>query len=175
MIIRITLESHKLTQIIEKYFDDGGCFVATNYTSAEDYKEFMNNILKWLPFNSDESANKIAQCWNTYSGSDIRRNEGELLDPIQFIPKTSKNEQYLKQYQKIESMDNLERWFMGKIQPGNRNNQLLKFALCLVDSGLLYPEVEARVKNFNSKLLEPLSEEELNNSILVTTAKRYKN
>lgn len=143
--------------------------------TPEDYKEFMNNILKWLPFNSDESANKIAQCWNTYSGSDIRRNEGELLDPIQFIPKTSKNEQYLKQYQKIESMDNLERWFMGKIQPGNRNNQLLKFALCLVDSGLLYPEVEARVKNFNSKLLEPLSEEELNNSILVTTAKRYKN
>ena len=44
MIIRITLESHKLTQIIEKYFDDGGCFVATNYSSAEDYKEFMKNV-----------------------------------------------------------------------------------------------------------------------------------
>ena len=139
----------------------------------EDYKEFMNNVLKWLPFQSDEAANQIAKKWESYDKTTIVRNDGKLLDPFPFIPKTSRNEQYLKAYQKIESMDNLTRWFASRMQVGDRNNQMLKYALCLKDSGLPYEEVESRVLAFNKQLKNPLTENEIRNSILVTTAKSY--
>ena len=61
MIIRITLESHKLTQIIEKYFDDGGCFVATNYSSAEDYKEFMKNVESYNRYSMSPQRTKLKE------------------------------------------------------------------------------------------------------------------
>lgn len=139
----------------------------------EDYKEFMNNVLKWLPFQSDEAANQIAKKWEAYDKATVVKNDGKLLDPFPFIPKTSRNEQYLKNYQKIESMDNLTRWFASKMQIGDRNNQMLKYALCLKDSGLPYEEVESRVLAFNKQLKNPLTENEIRNSILVTTAKAY--
>lgn len=139
----------------------------------EDYKEFMNNVLKWLPFKSDEAANQIAKKWEAFDGARVETNEGKLLDPFPFIPKTSRNEQYLKSYQKIESLDNLERWFAQRMQVGDRNNQMLKYALCLKDTGLSYDEVEKRVLWFNKQLKSPLTEAEIKSSILVTTAKAY--
>lgn len=140
---------------------------------SEDYKEFMNNVLKWLPFKSDEAANQIAKKWEAFDGARVETNEGKLLDPFPFIPKTSRNEQYLKSYQKIESLDNLERWFAQRMQVGDRNNQMLKYALCLKDTGLSYDEVEKRVLWFNKQLKSPLTEAEIKSSILVTTAKAY--
>ena len=140
---------------------------------SEDYKEFMNNVLKWLPFKSDEAANQIAKKWEAFDGARVEINDGKLLDPFPFIPKTSRNEQYLKSYQKIESLDNLERWFAQRMQVGDRNNQMLKYALCLKDSGLSYDEVEKRVLWFNKQLKSPLTEAEIKSSILVTTAKAY--
>ena len=140
---------------------------------SEDYKEFMNNVLKWLPFKSDEAANQIAKKWEAFDGARVEINDGKLLDPFPFIPKTSRNEQYLKSYQKIESLDNLERGFAQRMQVGDRNNQMLKSALCLKDSGLSYDEVEKRVLWFNKQLKSPLTEAEIKSSILVTTAKAY--
>ena len=58
-------------------------------------------------------------------------------------PKTSRNEQYRQQNQKLESLDNMERWFANRMVPGNRNNQMIKFALCLVDAGWDLPSVQA--------------------------------
>ena len=138
------------------------------------YKEFMNNVMAWLPFKTDESANQRSKKWESFPGGQIKYNlEGELLDILPFIPKTSRNEAYRDQIRKLESLDNLERWFAARIAQGNRNNQMIKYAYALVDSGMSYPDVTARVLGFNKQLSNGLTEEELQATILQSVAKRY--
>lgn len=147
----------------------------------EDYKEFMNNILNWLPFHSDEGTNSRVKKWESCSkgscfGQNINftYNEGVLLDPLPFIPHTMRNERYQKENKKaIENLDNLARWFAIRISIGNRNNNMIKYALALKDSGLPYPEVEARVLGLNKQLASPLSSEELSNTVLKSVAQGY--
>lgn len=141
---------------------------------SEEYKEFMNNIMGWLPFKTDDSANQRAKKWETFDGGSFFYNpEGELLDALPFIPKTSKNAEYTKNFQQVQSLDNLERWFAQRIASGNRNNQMLKFALALVDTGLNLMDVSAQVHAFNGKLNNPLDKDEIDSTIMVTVAKRY--
>lgn len=148
-----------------------------NYTlqlDADEYKEFMGNIVNWIPFKTDEEANQRSRKWGSHFAGEYYYNlEGELLDVLPFIPKTSKNEQYRKDFQAIGSMDNLERWFAGRIANGNRNNQMVKFALALVDSGLDLITVQSRVLAFNAKLSNGLDVDEINNTVMRTVAKRY--
>jgi hypothetical protein len=92
---------------------------------------------------------------------------------LAFIPKTSKNEAYRQQFQQVQSLDNLERWFAQRMSQGNRNNQMLRYALALVDSGMTLLDVGKQVKAFNSKLQAPLPESEIDATIMVTVAKRY--
>lgn len=147
-----------------------------NYTlefSNDDYKEFMNNIIKWLPFKIDETSNQASKKWLSNDKGQIFKNDGECLDALRFIPRTSRNEQFEKDYSKIESMDNLERWFASRMVPGNRNNMMYKYAMALVDSGLDFNEVSERVKKFNKQSGCNLSTEELNGSILTSIAKKF--
>lgn len=139
----------------------------------DEYREFMNSILAWLPFKSDEGANQRARKWMTCAGSTHMYNEGKLLDALDFIPKTRRNDEHRKTYQALENLDNLERWFAQRIATGSRNTQMIKYALALVDSGMNLVEVQGQVHSFNKKLSDPLSEDELDNTVLVTVAKRF--
>ena len=140
----------------------------------EEYKEFMQGIFAWLPFKTDESYNKREKKSETFEGGTYHYNlEGETLDALDFIPKTSRNEHHRQQHQKLESLDNLERWFAVRIASGNRNNHMLKFALALVDSGMDLIPVRDNVHAFNKKLNNPLTESEIDSTIMVTVAKRY--
>jgi len=139
----------------------------------DDYRDFMENIVKWLPFAVDESANQRSRKWMSNDKAIVYYNTTDrLLDVLPFVPKTAKNEQFQKEFVKLESLDNLERWFAERIASGNRSNQLIKFALALVDNGMTYNEVEQSVLNFNRKLSEGLDESELRRTVLVTVAKR---
>lgn len=142
---------------------------------SDEYKEFMNSFMEWLPFETDESANQRAKKWETFEGGSYHYNQGALVDALDFIPKTSRNESYRLNSQKLESLDNLERWFAQRIAAGNRNNQMIKYALALVDSGMTLPEVQTRVLEFNKIISNGLSEDEINSTIMVTVAKRYVN
>lgn len=140
----------------------------------EDYKEFMNGILGWLPFATDESANQAEKKWECFHGGSFFRNEeGKLLDVIPFIPRTSMNDKYQQGFKAVESLDNLERWFASRIASGNRNNQMIKFALALVDNGMSLLEVSRQVHAFNGKINNPMDEEEIDSTIMVTVAKRF--
>ena len=142
--------------------------------NQEDYKSFMNNIFSWLPFKSDEAANQIAKKWSSHAGGELRVNKTDiLLDPTEFIPNTLRNDTFISSQKKINSMDNLERWFAGKMEQGNRNNLFLKYALCLVDSGYSYDVVAQKVYAFNKKLKDKLPDTELENTVLVTARKKY--
>lgn len=147
-----------------------------NYTlefSNDDYKEFMNNIIKWLPFKIDETSNQASKKWLSNDKGQIFKNDGEFLDALKFIPRTSRNEQFEKDFSKIESMDNLERWFASRMVPGNRNNMMYKYAMALVDSGMDFNTVSERVKKFNKQSGCNLSADELNGSILTSIARKF--
>ena len=141
--------------------------------TIEDYKEFINNIRTWLPFEIDEATNQICKKWLSNDKAQYITNEGELFDALKFIPRTSRNEQYQKEMAKIENLDNLERWFASNMAQGNRNNLMFKYGMALVDSGLSFEDVSAKIKSFNKQINCGLSEEELEKSILVTIAKKF--
>lgn len=139
---------------------------------GEEYKEFMANILNWLPFKVDESANQRERKWLANDQTQYHYNDGALLDVLKFVPKTSKNEQYAKDFQSVANMDNLERWFAERMSTGNRNNTLLRFAMALVDSGISYLEIEGRVLNLNKQIQNPLTEDEIRNTVLISVAQK---
>ncbi|AVO23145.1 DNA primase [Xanthomonas phage RiverRider] len=141
---------------------------------ADDYKEFMNNIMKSLPFTSDEAANQRAKKWETFDGGEYHYNDGVIFDALKFIPKTSKNEQHQAEFKKIENLDNLQRWFAARInETGNRNNNLLRYAMTLVDNGLPLIDVQNLVLSFNQMLEAPLDDPEIRSTILVSVGKKY--
>lgn len=141
--------------------------------SLNEYKEFMDNLLKWLPFETDECANQASKKWSCHEGGVLIQNEGVLLDALKFIPGTSRNDQYKKEMSKIADMDNLERWFATRMVEGNRNNHMFKYGMALVDAGLSFEEVSSKIKHFNKQLNNPLPVDELEKSVLVTIAKKY--
>jgi hypothetical protein len=141
---------------------------------SAEYKEFINNVIEWLPFPVDESSNQRSKKWMTHDAGTYHYNlNGELLDVLKFIPKTSRNEAYQAQSKELQSLDNLERWFAQRISDGNRNNQMIKYALALVDGGMGLSQVNKQVHDFNKKMNSPLSEGEIDTTILTTVAKRY--
>lgn len=137
---------------------------------ANDYKEFMNNIYEWLPFEVDTQTNQRSRKWLTHAGS-CEYNQGTLLDALLFIPKTSKNEERKKVILDQQSLTNLERWFIGNTGTGNRSNQLIKYALMLVDSGMSIDSIRNNVIALNSKLADKMDDAEILSTIVVTAAK----
>lgn len=169
-----------MTYTTKRHTDDENRFrliLPMNYyleLDQDEYKEFMNSVMEWLPFRTDESANQRSKKWMSCDTGSYHYNlDGELLDVLDFIPKTSRNEQHKRENQQLESLDNLERWFAQRIASGNRNNHMIKYALALVDSGMDLVNVQKQVHAFNQKLNTPLPEEELDNTVLVTVAKRF--
>ena len=138
----------------------------------DDYREFIRNIMDWLPFKVDESAIDRCRKWQTFSQGSYHINlEGKLFDILPFVPKTTRNEQRVQETKELGSLDNLERWFAQRIAEGNRNNQMIKFALALVDSGMPYIDVEQKVLEFNAKLSNGLAVDELQRTVLVSASK----
>lgn len=137
---------------------------------AKDYKEFMSNIYEWLPFEVDTATNQRARKWLSHDGT-YEYNEGDVLDALPFIPKTSKNEERKELMNSQHSMDNLERWVINNIGDGNRNNLLLRYAMILLDGGFDLDAIRSRVMDLNNKIADKLDEAEIFSTIMVTVAK----
>ncbi len=137
------------------------------YLDGNDFKEFMKNIFDWLPFPVDTQTGQRSRKWESFNHH-YKNNDGELLDCLPFIPKTSKNDERQNLFQTQQSLDNLERWMVNHIGDGNRNNLLHRFAMVLVDAGNSLEEVRSKVLSLNSKISDPLSEVEITTSIMTT-------
>jgi hypothetical protein len=145
----------------------------TNFELAldvKDYKEFMANLFEWLPFEVDSATGQRARKWLSHKGNYFYQ-EGNLLDVLPFIPKTSKNEEHKKIINDLQALDNLERWVINTTGDGNRNKQLHRYAMILVDAGFDFEGVRQRVTSLNDKLPDRLTESELLSTILVTVGK----
>ena len=136
-----------------------------------DYKEFMTQILEWMPFASDPSTDQREKKWFTHPGQHYD-NDGILFDALRFIPKTKKNEDHRQVITSQASMDNVERWIFGHITAGNRNNMLARFAFSLVDGGYDINTIQSKVMALNARLEDPLGEGELMRSVMSTVAKK---
>jgi hypothetical protein len=138
--------------------------------AKSDYTEFMRNVFEWLPFDVDTSTVDRCRKWLSHPGS-YEYNDGKLLNSLLFIPKTAKNDERKKFIADNNSLSNMERWFCNKTGVGNRSNQLIKYALMLVDSGLDFNTVQAHVFSLNNKLQDKMTEAELLSTVLSTTHK----
>ena len=137
---------------------------------AKDYKEFMANIYDWLPFEVDTQTDQRARKWMSNEGT-FEYNDGEILDALPFIPKTSKNEERKALMTSQQSMDNLERWMVNHTGDGNRNNMVLRYAMLLVDAGFDFEGVRSKVMSLNDKLPDKLEEMEVMSTVMVSVAK----
>lgn len=137
---------------------------------AKDYREFYKNVLEWLPFAADEQCGQRCKKWLSHDGH-YEYTDGELLDALPFIPKTSKNEDRKVLLNSQQSMDNLERWVINNIGDGNRNNMLLRYAMLLIDAGFGLDAIHSKVTDLNNKIPDKLDEIELMTTIFVTVSK----
>ena len=144
--------------------------------SGNEYKEFMNNIYDWLPFEVDRQTNQLSRKWLTNDGTHIDNpGVGEVLDALQFIPKTKIAEKQKQFLNKSGSLSNLERWFAAKAEEGGRNNMLIRYAYCLIDLGKSIEDIRDRVLALNSKIEEPLSETEVLTTVIFSASKKLQN
>lgn len=174
---KLLLKGYKfLLYTTKRHTDDENRFrilLPINYElqmDAKDYKEFMANIYEWLPFEVDTTTNQRSRKWLSHNGH-FEYNEGEVLDALPFIPKTSKNEVRKQLMNSQQSMDNLERWVINNIGDGNRNNMLLRYAMILLDGGFDFEGIRTRVMSLNDKIADKLDEVEIMSSIMTTVMK----
>ena len=137
---------------------------------SSEYLDFITNVLEWLPFEVDAQANQRARKWATHTGQHWT-NEGELLDVLPFIPKTSKNDERKRRVADLATLDNLERWFVDRTGMGNRSNQLIRYAKMLVDTGMDYSTIQSKVMALNNKIPDKLDEAEIMATVMVTVGK----
>lgn len=144
--------------------------------SSSDFKEFMDNLFDWLPFESDYQTSQRSRKWLTHnsveSGGEYFENDGELLDSTLFIPMTRKSEELRAEISGNSNITNLERWFFSQAVKGNRNNTLARYAFVLLDKGHSESDIVKHVKEFNKRLPNPLAVDELDNTILKSIGKK---
>ena len=174
---KLLLKNYKfLLYTTKRHTDDEHRFrivLPINYElelDAKDYKEFMANIDEWLPFEVDRATNQRARKWLSHDGH-YEYNDGDVLDALPFIPKTSKNEERKLLLDSQQSMDNLERWVINHIGDGNRNNMLLRYAMLLLDAGFDFEGIRVKVLALNDKIPDKLDEAELMSTVMITVAK----
>lgn len=143
------------------------------FDSTEEYREFLDNIYAWLPFDVDTATKDPCRKWACNGGATVIANEGRPLDTLKFIPRTSKCVREKTKQASLADLERIERWYVTQASAGEgRNNQLAKYAFYLVDGGADYPTVSVKVKDLNRKFEHPLSETQIDRTVLVSAQKR---
>lgn len=141
--------------------------------SEPEFKKFMENVKQWCPFELDTQTFQRSRKWSCTENTQIFTNKGKLVDILPFIPRTTREAEFSKMQESLNSMDAVEKWFAQQMQNGNRNNQMIRFALMLLDSGLDLVAIEEKIMEFNDKLSNPLDKAEIEQTIFKTLRKKY--
>jgi hypothetical protein len=138
--------------------------------NGEEYKAFMRSVFEWLPFEVDTQIHRVKK-WESCKGV-VYQNQGNVLDALQFIPKTKKSEEAKVKLAAQGNMTALERWFVNNIEVGNRNNMLLRYAYACIDMGQDDNTIRNNVLGLNAKLAEPLDEHEVITTVLMSASRK---
>lgn len=136
---------------------------------ADQYQQFVKNILDYLPFKSDKAAASIAHKWLTNPKGDVYVNDNEdavLFDVFPFIPGTRRNElrkEQLRELQKeITNHSRLISWFVDKMnKDGERNNHMFRLGMVLIEADLGLKETVRQLELVNRMIENPLDNKEL--------------
>lgn len=153
--------------------------------SNEDYKQFMKNVLESIPFDIeiDEASCQASKKWITCDKGVVvndtvwvkgKEQDPKLFDVLPYIPKSTRNDQRIRDRVELEDLDRIQRWVIENTGEGNRNKQLYNYAMVLVDMGADYSTIENSIMDVNSKLRDPIGEKELKNTILLSISKKLK-
>jgi hypothetical protein len=141
---------------------------------SKDFTQFMVNLSKWVPFEMDEATWQRSRKWESFNGETFA-NEGQLLDVLPFIPRTGRNISYLQSIENLTNLPALERWFAGQIaEGGGRNNLMFRYGTMLMSKGKPYVEAEAIVRDFNNKIPNPLTVDELRRTVFTSMARKVR-
>ena len=148
----------------------------------EEFSEFMVNVFRWLPFEVDTAAKDGSRNWACASksaeciGINLKTVPGEkegdpdveicelaedvkLLPTYEFIPDTPRA-QKVKELLDESSMGRIERWFVMNTSTGNRNNNLYRYGMFLLDQGVSTQEFHMKLSSFNDKIENKLPHKE---------------
>jgi len=139
--------------------------------NAQDYSKFMENLFNWLPFESDTATKDIARKWMSHPG-EYHFNKGQLLDATLFIPQTKKATEQANAILDAKGMDNMERWFCNRIEVGNRATMLVRYGFMLVDNNYPLDAIRYTLIQFNEKMRDPISQEEIDTKIMISISKK---
>ena len=139
--------------------------------SKEDYKEFMNNVYAFLPFDVDTQTNQRSRKWCTNNGK-YSYNDGELFDVLPFIPKTKAASTQKDKLNNYTNLNNLERWVISNSEDTGRNNSLLRYGYVCVDLNQDLSTVQNNILALNNKLPKPLSEQEVLSTVMLSVSKK---
>lgn len=177
-IIHTTKRHQQLVEMEKGVFEKRDRFriiLPINYKldlSKDEYKEFMEGVQQWFPFELDTATFQRSRKWLCNDIAQTFVNEGELFDALPFIPRTSRNEVYKKEQLSLQSMNNLERWFAQRMVSGDRNNTLAKYGFMLQDSGFKPAAIETMLLSFNDKLENKLDEQEILSTVMTSIRNR---
>jgi len=139
--------------------------------NPKEYAGFMKNIYEWLPFDVDTATHDRCRKWLANKGKHWY-NKGQLLDTLQFIPKTKKAEDRKIILAGQTNLTALERWSINQAEDGNRNHTLARYAFTLVELRHDFETIRSKVMDMNSKLEDPLDEAEIHSTVLQSVSKR---
>lgn len=143
------------------------------HLSREDFPLFMKAVFDWLPFPVlDDATGQRSRKWLSHPGRHVMSNGTRSLDARRFIPRTRAFEKMTKILTDQAALSRLERWFVAHATEGNRNNQLLRYALLLSDQNETVEAIEARVTALNDRLSPKLARQELEQTIFKTIRQR---
>ena len=177
-VIHTTKRHQQLVEMEKGVFEKRDRFriiLPINYKldlSKDEYKEFMEGVQQWCPFELDTATFQRSRKWLCNDIAQTFVNEGELFDALPFIPRTSRNEVYKKEQLSLQSMNNLERWFAQRMVSGDRNNTIAKYGFMLQDSGFKPAEIETMLLSFNDKLENKLDEQEILSTVMTSIRNR---
>ena len=140
--------------------------------NQRDFRDFMSNLFDWLPFEVDRQTAQRSRKWLTCNGKHWY-NDGQLVDALQFVPKTKKAEEQKQILAGQTNLTNLERWFVNNTTAGNRNGMLLRYAYACMDMGQDLHSIQNNVMELNRKIDEPLDETEVLSTVVASVTRKY--
>ena len=131
----------------------------------------MKNVANALPFEVDMQTFQRSRKWSTNKGMTFINNSEdlELFDPLGYIPDSNVTEGSVKGFK--ADLNKLENWFIRNTDVGDRNNMLYRYGRVLVDNGITGDDLESKIVELNSKLIDPLTDQELESTVLKSLLK----
>jgi len=144
------------------------------------FGSFVENIADGLGIKViDTNALDISRLWFTNPKAQIIKNQsGSLFDPIPFLPETEVDEKIEAITEEIDNeeakkrVNGMIRWVVANSIEGNRNNNLLRLGLFVLDLTGSKDITKSVILQANSQLSEPLDEREIRKTIFKTIERR---